>query len=271
MLSLGFAFLALAVLSWPARTGVRRLRALTPNRGHPRLRLPRFAPGPLVTLLGAGGIGWAALGPATAAASVLAALTVQRQWRSALAARHRIEATTGMAQALRALVDELRAGAHPAAAADGAAQDAERHAAGAMTAIAAAARLGGEIEPALRRTATATPSLAPVLDQLATAWAMVARYGLPLADVLDAVRRDLDHRVRFAKQVHARMAGPRSAAMILAVLPGVGVLLGEMMGAHPLRVLAFTPAGQALLLLGIGLTCAGVAWSGRLTGRTVLR
>jgi tight adherence protein B len=123
----------------------------------------------------------------------------------------------------------------------------------------------------LRRTATATPSLAPVLDQLATAWAMVARYGLPLADVLDAVRRDLDHRVRFAKQVHARMAGPRSAAMILAVLPGVGVLLGEMMGAHPLRVLAFTPAGQALLLLGIGLTCAGVAWSGRLTGRTVLR
>lgn len=271
MLSLGLVCVALGVLCWPVRTGIRRLRELTPGSGRAGVRLPSFAPAPVAMVLGIGAAGWAALGPATGAALALATLTVQRQWRSALARRRRVEVTGGMAQALRALVAELRAGAHPAAAAEGAAQDAEAASAGAMSAIAAAARLGGDIEPALRRTAAATPSLAPVLHQLATVWAMVGRYGLPLADVLDAVRRDLDHRVRFAKQVHARMAGPRSAALILAVLPAIGVLLGELMGAHPLRVLAFSSAGQALLLLGVGLTCAGIAWSARLTGRTVLR
>ncbi|MGH3623333.1 MAG: type II secretion system F family protein [Sciscionella sp.] len=271
MLSLSPALLAVAVSCWPVRTATLRLRALTPAGASVR-RLCRVpAPGVSIAVALFGCLGWWVFGPATAAATVLTAVTAHRRLRSRGEYRTQLDATTGMAQALRALVAELRAGAHPAAAAEGAATECTRQAAEAMTAISAAARLGGDIEPALRRCAVATPALSPVLDQLARAWAMVTRYGLPLAEVLDAVRRDLEHRVRFASQVRARMAGPRSAALVLTLLPAVGVLLGELMGAHPLGVLGFTGAGQALLLLGVGLSCAGVAWSARLTDRTVLR
>lgn len=271
MLSLSPALLALAVCCWPVRTVARRLRALVPAEEPVRRFHPVPAPGVSIAVVSLGGLGWFVFGPATAAATVLTAITVHRRWRARGEHRAQLDATTGMAQAVRALVAELRAGAHPAAAAEGAATECTPQAAEAMTAISAAARLGGDIAPALRRCAAATPALSPVLDQLAEAWAMVNRYGLPLAEVLDAVHRDLEHRVRFASQVRARMAGPRSAALVLTLLPVIGVLLGELMGAHPLRVLGFTGAGQALLLLGTGLSCAGVAWSARLTDRTVLR
>jgi tight adherence protein B len=75
--------------------------------------------------------------------------------------------------------------------------------------------------------------------------------------------------VRFARQVLARMAGPRTSATVLAVLPALGVALGEAIGAHPLRLL--TGPGQMLLAFGVALLCAGVAWCGRLTGQVVPR
>ena len=87
-------------------------------------------------------------------------------------------------------------------------------------------------------------------DQLAKAWQVSARHGVAFADVLDATRRDLDQRAAFARQVHARMAGPRASAMVLAGLPVFGVLLGELSGARPLHVLLGTTAGQFLLVLG---------------------
>jgi tight adherence protein B len=130
-----------------------------------------------------------------------------------------------------------------------------------MRAIAAAARLGGDAEQAIRE---------PLLAEAAHAWALAQRHGLPLADVLDAVVQDLDQRARFARQVQARMAGPRASATVLACLPAVGIGLGQAMGANPLRILAMTAAGQVLLVLGVALVCAGVLWSARLTQQAVL-
>ncbi len=63
------------------------------------------------------------------------------------------------------------------------------------------------------------------------------------------------------------MAGPRTSATVLALLPALGVALGEAIGAHPLRML--TGPGQLLLAVGVALLCAGVAWCGRLTGQVV--
>jgi len=74
------------------------------------------------------------------------------------------------------------------------------------------------------------------VDQLARAWRVSAKHGVALADVLDATRRDLDQRAAFARQVHARMAGPRASAAVLAGLPVFGVLLGELSGARPVRI-----------------------------------
>jgi tight adherence protein B len=168
------------------------------------------------------------------------------------------------------MVAELRAGAHPATAAESAAVDARPSAAQAMRSIAAAARLDGDIEHALAASRAATPTTATVLTQLSRAWALAQRHGLPLADVLDAVRGDLETRVRFARQVIARMAGPRASATILALLPAIGLALGEAMGAHPLHILTTTPTGQLLLLTGITLACAGITWSARITNQVVL-
>jgi tight adherence protein B len=174
-----------------------------------------------------------------------------------------------LAEALRSLVASLRTGAHPARAAESAAEDAHPQAAAAMRAVATAARLDGDVSAAL---ATArSPALATALGRVSTAWRLAQRHGLPLADVLDAVRSDLEQRARFTRQVLARMTGPRSSALALSLLPVLGIALGEVMGAYPLRQLTSTGLGQVLLVLGVTLMCAGVTWSARITNRVVHR
>jgi tight adherence protein B len=42
------------------------------------------------------------------------------------------------------------------------------------------------------------------------------------------------------------------------------VVLGEGVGAGPLRILTDTGVGQALLVVGTALVCAGTAWSDRI-------
>ncbi|HVK20864.1 MAG TPA: hypothetical protein VM677_05840 [Actinokineospora sp.] len=105
------------------------------------------------------------------------------------------------------------------------------------------------------------------IRSLLRAWRLATRHGLALAEVIEAVRVDLDHRVRFARQVDARMAGPRASAVMLAVLPVLALLLGESMGAAPIAVLIGSTAGQTLLVIGVALACAGVTWTARLTGK----
>jgi tight adherence protein B len=175
-----------------------------------------------------------------------------------------------MADAVHGLVAELRSGAHPVVAAESAAKDAKEPARAVLTTIAATARLGGDLTAAIRRFATENPALAPALRPLAHGWSLAQRHGLPLAEVLDAVRKDVAGRVRFAHRVRARMAGPRASGAVLAVLPLLGVVLGEGMGAHPTKVLLTTPLGHTLLAAGTTLISAGLYWITHLTTRAVL-
>ncbi|MEV6607251.1 type II secretion system F family protein [Kutzneria sp. NPDC051319] len=232
-----------------------------------RWRLPR----PTNTMLAVVGavVGWCVLGPGGAVANAVLCTTCWRRWHSRRRLRLRTQAAEGMVGALGAMVAELRVGAHPATAAERAAIDADPLAARAMSTVANTARLGGDVDRALVRSASTEPSLAGVLGQVGRAWRLAARHGLPLAEVLDSVRRDLDQRLQFTRQVHARMAGPRASAAVLAALPELGVLLGEAIDAHPLHVLSDTPVGQLLLTVGALLICAGVIWSAKLTDHAV--
>ncbi|HET6503578.1 MAG TPA: hypothetical protein VFG87_22745 [Amycolatopsis sp.] len=175
-----------------------------------------------------------------------------------------------MAEAIRVMVAELRAGTPTASAAESAAADASGKAATTMTMLAATARLGGDF---LGRDfpAGAPRSADPNRRALGLAWSLSRRYGLPLAELLDAIRRDIAATARFAARADASMAGARAGAAVLAVLPGFGLLLGEAMGAAPFQVLVGTSAGQASLVSGAALILIGVAWSGRLTSRGALR
>ena len=261
--------LAVTLLCWPNQPGRARLRAMTLLPAL-RLPLPKISrPGPLAGVVIIGIIALLLGGVGVSIAVVVAAATFLRRWRTRNDLRRTLTATEGMAQALRGLVTELRAGAHTAAAAAAVAEDADPESAAVLTAVAGAVRLGGEVDDAVRQSARAAPHLAGLLPPLAAALSLARRHGLPMAEVLDSVRRDVDGRLRFSKQVQARMAGPRASGMVLAVLPVIGVLLGELMGAQPAHVLLETGPGQVLLAIGTVLVCAGLLWIAKLTSQAV--
>jgi tight adherence protein B len=258
---------SLALLCWPDTRAAARLRAIGGHAPRRRLRTPRPS---AVTAMGTAIVaGWLVAGVGGALAATLLATMVRRQLRTRTESRQSLVAIDDLAEALRSFVASLRIGAHPATAAESAAADAHAETAAAMRAVGAAARLGSDVTVVLGTARS--PALATALGRMATAWRLAQRHGLPLADVLDAVRRDLEQRARFTRQVIARMTGPKSSALVLSLLPLLGIALGETMGASPLRMLTGTGLGQVLLVLGVTLLCAGVVWSGRITNRVVHR
>lgn len=273
MLTVALPLLALASVCWPIRPAVRRLPGKQKSRPWQRilarLHRPQW-PSPLLTAALAGMLGWLVGGFGIGIALALATGTARSRWQARTATRHRLYAAAGLADAIQALAAELRAGAHPAAAAESTAADTPEPAATVLHTVAATAKLGGDIGTALHQREPELPGLTGMLRPVAHAWSLATRHGLPLAAVLDSAGRDLDGRVRFARQVQARMAGPKASAAVLAGLPAIGLLLGEGMGAQPLHVLLATGIGQFLLALGTALTCAGLRWTAQLTEKALL-
>lgn len=296
------ALAAAALWSWPD-SGATRLARLFPRPvGGAVLYTPlrilvRVLHGPrrlvaVSALAGLVGVSVAGIGGAIALALV-AGLAAHR-WRNAATAGRQGAQRAALLDAIGLMATELRAGAHPAAAAVTAAEAiATVDSGGAprklglfrpavargggsaahrvLMSVAAGARLGAEVPALFERHAHAEPAIADELRRVAAAWTLAERHGVALAELMDAVRADLDASARLSGQIKAQLAGPRSTAGVLAGLPLVGVLLGQAMGADPWTVLTGTPLGQVLLVVGVGLGCAGVAWSGRITARAVPR
>lgn len=193
-----------------------------------------------------------AVGLAAAVVSITVGLGARaaRRERSARRARRDLRA------AIHVLVAELQAGGRPA---DALASAGEFASPSAFRTASAAARRGEDVAAALAHHA----GLAPV----AVAWAVAARDGAPLSDVLSRVAADLDAREAQADRVAAALAGPRASAALLSGMPVVGVLLGSSLGARPLSFLIGTPAGHLALLGGVVLDAAGAVWTWALTAR----
>ncbi|MGW5719653.1 type II secretion system F family protein [Amycolatopsis sp. NPDC003865] len=188
---------------------------------------------------------------------VIAAGVLTLAWHQERKAHRRtsaeIELAAHTATALRTMVSELRSGAHPVTAAEAAAEVVPAVSAD-LHALATSARLDGELK-------------APALPELATAWTLAKRHGLPMAEVLQATRRDAESTLTAARRTRAKLAGPRASAAVLTGLPALCVLLGQAMGASPLEVLTESAPGQLLLVAGSILLWAGTAWCRALTGR----
>lgn len=253
---------AAAVLCWPRTTTNSRLQALSPTTTATRTWR---RPTPAILIAVPALLALITFGPGPAIAITIGGITARTQWRARNQIQNRMTAAESMADAIHGLVAELRAGAHPVAAAESAARDAAAPANAALTAIATTARLDGDLTSVLARFNT-LPALRPLIN----AWTLAQRHGLPLADVMAAVQADVAGRIRFAQKVRARMAGPRASGTVLAALPALGVLLGETMGANPLHVLLANPLGQTLLAVGTALICLGLYWINRLTTQAVL-
>jgi tight adherence protein B len=237
-----------ALLVWPGRTRSRRLlpRRAGPGRGDPR-RWAAAAPA-------AAGCLAAAVGGAlsTLLVAALAGGCAVLGARSLLAARRRgrDEADLlALAEGLGVLAAELSAGRPVAAAVTTAAACSDARTAALLTA-------------ALRDDGA--PAGHPVLDRLRAAVRLSGTTGCPLTEVLGAVEEELRARHRRRLELRTATAGPRAAAALLAGLPLLGLAMGAGIGAHPWTVLTTTTAGQAVLLTGVLLEVAGVAWTGRL-------
>ncbi|MCT2589913.1 type II secretion system F family protein [Streptomyces sp. N2-109] len=126
----------------------------------------------------------------------------------------------------------------------------------------AAARFGGDVPAALRETAS-LPG-AEGLRGAAACWQVSADGGAGLAAGLDRVAGALQAEHDQREELRSQLAGPRSTALVLALLPLFGLFLGSAMGAEPLRVLLHTAPGLACLAVGGLLEWAGLAWVARL-------
>ncbi|MHC1563476.1 type II secretion system F family protein [Actinomycetospora sp. C-140] len=263
--AIALTVLAVALVCWPVPVPPLRLGA--PTGGSPR-SLPPLRLAALgrrrVVLPAATALGLVVAGPGGAAAALVLTATLLRHRRAAAADRDRAVATAGLAEALASFAAEVRAGAPPSAAAASAGTDAHPVAARVMTLVGATAHLGGDVPAALRAARGREPAVAQHLDRLAGAWGLAERHGIALAGPAGAVAADLRARARLAGGLRARLAGPRATAAVLAGLPVLGVLLGEGIGARPWSVLTGGALGQAMLVVGVGLVCAGLAWTERI-------
>lgn len=122
---------------------------------------------------------------------------------------------------------------------------------------------GGDVPPALVRLAqhcAREPDAAAAVRTVVAATRLTQTLGAPLAEVLDRCASSLTEAEQARDARRVALAGPRSTARILAVLPLLGLLLGAGLGAEPLRVATDGGWGSAAMLLGLALVVAGRRW-----------
>ena len=200
--------------------------------------------------------------------TAVAAVARLRRRRSRLRGERQAEGEA-MTAALETLVGELRIGAHPLRAFGIAASESGGTVGAALQTVTARAGLGADVAAGLR--AVAAGSAVPFYwERIAVCWRLASDHGLAMSTLMRAAQRDIVDRQRFSGRVHAGLAGARATAAILAGLPALGIALGQLIGAHPMRFLLGGGAGSWLLLIGTGLTGAGLAWSDRIVDRLTI-
>jgi tight adherence protein B len=259
-LAMTAVLLALALLAAPSSPG-RRLTAPHIRR----VALPSlggFVCAATVCLLAA-----AVLLPLTTVlAAALVGATVVLRYRRRQRLRRAVREGRTLEGALDVLAGELRVGSHPVQAFSVAADESDGTVAASLRAVAARGRLGADVTAGLRDAARSS-ALPTHWDRLAVCWELAAEHGLGIATLMRAAQLDIAERQRFSARVSSGMAGARATAAILAALPALGVLLGQLIGARPLSFLLRGHAGGWVLVAGSVLTCAGMLWSDRLTDR----
>lgn len=104
----------------------------------------------------------------------------------------------------------------------------------------------------------------PEFARIGALFSLAATRGVPLSRLVTAARDDIDHARRHRAATNAALAGPRTTAVVLALLPLAGLLMGAAMGANPVALLTGGGLGGVLLTAGTALVCAGVVVSQRI-------
>jgi tight adherence protein B len=254
----------LAAFLWPDRRSARRTRlrrrtvprdALFPGRGVWPAELP------VPAAAAAGAIALAAT-VSTALVALLAGVVAALAGRAWTRSRHQAaeeQRLTGLIAGLSALAADLRSGRSLVSASDAAA------------AACGDQRTGHDLVRAVQLPdrPDADGSLRGPLARVSGAVLLSGRTGCSLAEIVSSVEDDLRVRHRLGLELRSATAGPRAGALLLAGLPVLGLAMGSGVGADPWQVLTTTGTGQVLLVAGVGLEVAGVAWSSRLVRRAL--
>ena len=233
-------------------------RRLMPRASRVSVRMP--------VLVGVAVLGVFLLPPAAVVAIGILSATLGARRHRTRRARRRLVDSQRLAAALETLVGELRVGAHPVTAFGVAAAECDGPVGDSLRAVAARARLGADVAAGLRAVAESS-SVPAQWNRLAVCWQLAAEHGLAISVLMRAAQRDIVERQRFTARVEAGLAGARATAVILAALPVVGVLLGQLIGARPVGFLLGGGLGGWLLVAGVALVCVGLVWADRLTDR----
>ncbi|MCV7410854.1 hypothetical protein AWC05_25995 [Mycobacterium florentinum] len=252
------------------------LLALLVFPSSPRRRLTAFMPARRRVVSGTRGVVCLAACVAVAAgvmlplttilAAAVVAATAGLRYRRRRHLRRATEEGRTLEAALDVLVGELRVGAHPLRAFGVAADETVGAVAISLRGVAARARLGADVTVGLR-AAAASSARPSHWHRLAVCWQLAGDHGLAIAALMRTAQRDIVEYQRFSSRVDSSMAGARATAAILAGLPVLGVLLGQLIGARPLSFLLSGHLGGWLLVVGSVLTCGGLLWSDRIIDR----
>jgi tight adherence protein B len=221
-------------------------------------------------------LSWAALGLGAVGVFVLAGLipaalwvvaggVLQRCWSLLISARAIAQRRAELVTAVAALDADYASGATVEGAFTAAASVSEYYRP-TFQAAAGQAALGQDVCPVLyddRGEGGADPGLVG----LGLASRVAGRAGAPLSVLLRGVRADLIADREIRRAVSAALTGPRTSAILLALLPLVGLGMGAAMGTRPDQVLLRSGAGQVVLILGVSLDLAGIVWTMALTHR----
>ncbi|HSP37907.1 MAG TPA: type II secretion system F family protein [Frankiaceae bacterium] len=180
--------------------------------------------------------------------------------------RRRTEDGRRAVEALRALAAELTAGAPPLEALRvvGADLGDDRRPHRVADPVREALVLAGAASDEPAAAAVLRDASVPALSALGSAWQVSAASGAPLSDVLSRLASAATRAAADRRDVETVLAGPRTTARLLALLPALGLLLASSTGAHPVGFLLGSGGGRVCLLAGVTLDAAGLLWIERL-------
>lgn len=227
---------------------------LAPSRPGRRIVASSIPLRPALVIGAAGLVAFVAVrvGAVLAVATAAGLATVALFGRDAVARRRADRRHSALLTSLRVLVGELEAGAQPSGALAAAAA-----AGGASATVFAAA---AEVVRQGADPSSVLASGGKELRPLGAAWQASEASGAAPAAVLDRVARDVAAADERRRAVAVALAGPRSSASVLSLLPLVGIALGAAMDAHPLAFLVGEPSGRLLGCAGVLLDIVGLLW-----------
>lgn len=107
----------------------------------------------------------------------------------------------------------------------------------------------------------------PALAAALAATDLAHDLGAELAGVLETAAQGIEESARAHAERETALAGPRATARLLLALPGLGLVVGTLIGARPWELLTTTVWGGLLLITAAGLVATGRAWIARLTAQ----